>query len=234
MKKHLFRTYHSQDKVPGWPCTRMECGGSLDAVEGSLRHEGAYDSAQAMAYQSYHPEMDNGRYLMALRCTRCDDRVVVAGAYGSEEVELPDRFEHEEMLYPKFFFPALPIIEIPSTCPQGVRIALTQAFSAYWSSPGNTANSMRIALERLMDEQNIAAGNLHRRIEIFDRSHPETGEFLEAAKWVGNVGSHEGEVTHERVLDVLELVEHALEVLYPKDTTRLRDTARAIIAAKGK
>src|ERR1700738_3013573 len=101
MKKHLFRTCHSQDKVPGWPCTRMECGGSLDAVEGSLRHEGAYDSAQAMAYQSYHPEMDNGRYVMALRCTRCDDRVVVAGAYGSEEVELPDRFEYEDMLYPK-------------------------------------------------------------------------------------------------------------------------------------
>jgi hypothetical protein len=234
MRKHLFRTDHSPDRIPGWPCIRTQCGGVLEAVEGSLRHEGAFDSAQAMDYQSYHPELDYGRYVMALRCVHCDDRVVVAGAYGSEEVELSDRFEYADMLYPKFFFPALPIIEIPSTCPQGVRTAFTQAFSAYWSSPGNAANSLRIALERLMDEQNIAPGKLHHRIEILGRSHPETGEFLEAAKWVGNVGSHEGDVTHERVLEVLELVEHALQVLYPKDTTRLRDTARAIIAAKGK
>jgi hypothetical protein len=234
MNRLLFQTYHSEGKVPDWPCARTQCGGSLEAVEGSLRHEGAYDSVQAMDYQSYHPEMEYGRYVMALRCAQCDDRVVVAGAYGSEEVELSDRFEYADMLYPKFFFPALPIIGIPSTCHQSVRIALNQACSAYWSSPGNAASSVRIALERLMDEQNVAPGNLHYRIQIFERSHPEISDFLEAAKWVGNVGSHDGEVTHERVLDVLELVEHALEVLYPKDTTRLRDAARAIINARGK
>nr|WP_277990327.1 DUF4145 domain-containing protein [Pandoraea sp. LA3] len=171
---------------------------------------------------------------MVLRCASCNDKIIVTGIHGTEEWETPFGEDFVELLYPKFFLPAVPIINIPDACPSSIRYALYQAFSAYWSSPKNSANSIRIALEHLMDEQQIPPNNLHQRIEAFGKIRPDIHDFLEAAKWVGNDGSHKGEVEHSLVLDVLEMVEHALEVLYPKDVSALRKKAQAIRESKKK
>lgn len=235
MERSLFQPYHASESVPRWRCTRRAC------KEGRLfpKTKGAHYATSFESEQIQHPGQDDprnefGRYSMVLQCSSCADMVIVVGEYGTEDWETADGDTLVDFLSPKFVLPAVPLIEIPTTCPANVRDSLIDAFSAYWSSPKNAANSIRIALEHLMDEQQVPEARLHNRIETFGKIRPDTHDFLEAAKWVGNEGSHKGEMTHRRVLDILEMIEHALDVLYPKDLSELRKKAQAINKASRK
>ncbi|MGX0617655.1 uncharacterized protein DUF4145 [Cupriavidus metallidurans] len=192
-----------------------------------------------MDYEGYHPELDVGRYSMVLKCSACGDPAVTVGTWGHQMWDLQDSWEYVECMYPKYILPPIPMISVPPDCSVKVKESLTDAFQIYWSSPGNAANSIRIGLERLMDDLGVQSHNgtkalvLHERIAKYRVTRPDIADCLEAAKWVGNSGSHGSPVTHENVLDVLEIVEHALAQIYPKDHSHIVAKAAKIIAAKG-
>ncbi|WP_375679634.1 DUF4145 domain-containing protein [Rhizobium sp. T1470] len=67
-----------------------------------------------------------------------------------------------------------------------------------------------------------------------DAGSPDHQEALDALRHVGNVGSHEGRQDFTTLIDCFEILELALEDLIDTRRTRLSETARKLVEAKGK
>ena len=69
--------------------------------------------------------------------------------------------------------------------------------------------------------------SLHSRIQIFGKQNPELQPFLIAAKWIGNAGSHVGEIDKNGLLDGYELLYHCIDELYEKSERMKNLSAKA-------
>jgi hypothetical protein len=72
-----------------------------------------------------------------------------------------------------------------------------------------------------MDEQGMQGNDrvgkpipLGTRIDNFNKHNPKVKPFLEAAKWIGNAGSHVEGIGREAILDGYELLENIVKELY--------------------
>ena len=70
--------------------------------------------------------------------------------------------------------------------------------------------------------------NLHKRIEVFSHTEPMIGKQLMALKWLGNTGSHDGDVVKNDVLDAFEIIEHTLLELIEQRSKRLAALASGL------
>ncbi|MFI6574025.1 DUF4145 domain-containing protein [Nocardia fluminea] len=129
--------------------------------------------------------------------------------------------------------PSVCIIDLPTDLPTSVAAEVHKASALVWLDPPAAVTRLRTAAERLMDEQMVSGGNLHRRLEMFRAIQPEAAELLLATKYVGNESTHQAStMTAEDALDIAEMVEVALGTVYSPNT-RLRERASRIITAKG-
>jgi hypothetical protein len=55
---------------------------------------------------------------------------------------------------------------------------------------------------------------LHDRIELFRTHRPAEADALLAAKWLGNAGAHNEEVTRGDVFDMYDILERVLDLMY--------------------
>jgi hypothetical protein len=180
-----------------------------------------------------------------LNCNVCTETVIFSGDGGVEEdheLHGPDRFYH--YFTPRYFYPPLPIIQIPASekVPEEVTRLLINSFELFWCDPDACANRIRATLEILLDDmlivrkKNPQAGkelSLHDRIELIDSTeHPDLSAMMLAVKWLGNAGAHELQgINRGQVLDGYELLEYCLTQLYPTfvdNAPRLRILANAI------
>ncbi len=74
---------------------------------------------------------------------------------------------------------------------------------------------------------------LHDRIEEFKKKNKEVADYLLAIKWIGNTGSHPGELEKEDILEAYQLLEHSLLSLYDNKEERLRKISKEINSRKG-
>ncbi len=127
----------------------------------------------------------------------------------------------------RFFHPNLEIFPIPTSCPKEVAAQTRTAFSHYFNYLKASPNAIRTALKLLIDAQKIKKTLLDRRskrksltlparIEEFAKLSPDLTPYLVAAKWIGNAGSHGGELTREELLVGFDLLNHAIYELYEK------------------
>ena|ERR1700679_2399530 len=61
------------------------------------------------------------------------------------------------------------------------------------------------------DLKGLTNDTLHERIEIYSTVESKLGGQLMALKWLGNSGSHEGEITEDDVLAGFEILEETLQ-----------------------
>jgi hypothetical protein len=129
--------------------------------------------------------------------------------------------------------PAPPIIDIPPETPATVRNEIELSFELFWVDPGACANRLRISVERIMDNANVAGTSLAERISLYD-ARDLHGETLHALRIVGNLGSHEGKVEREVLCDAYHIYEHALAELYGRRTAKARAIRERLIKTKGR
>lgn len=126
-------------------------------------------------------------------------------------------------------------MEVPTTVPENAADAMRQAFTSFWADRGSAANSLRISVERIMDAENIEKGKrLVDRIAGFGKKHPNMEGTLDALRFVGNVGSHEGDVGREELLDAFETYQDWLRDFYGKYPDRIASLREKLITKKGK
>lgn len=137
---------------------------------------------------------------------------------------------HDELVYhPESIVPAPRLFALPKTYPATVTTELDRAFMLFWVDAAACANSIRCALELLLTSEGVARFprkgkrvplNLGGRIRAWADGKPERATLakaFDAARWIGNEGSHAGKLTRDDLFDGFDLLRHALRTIHETD-----------------
>lgn len=175
-------------------------------------------------------ESVGGEFSAPLVCNagKCKCTTIVAGDFGFREVtSYGDGPQYEKWYRVRGFHPAISVVELTEDVPTPVRKELARVGALVWSDAGAAVTALRASVEHLLDAQGIdreeqtSKGrprflNLNERISAFkSKKNPDVGGLLDAVRYVGNAGAHGDPTTAEDVLKVVDIVETALEKLYP-------------------
>jgi hypothetical protein len=180
-------------------------------------------------------------------CSLCEDPLSVIGTAkyydNSSSPVSSDYLGGKKYLgfTPLFFHPPLNIFPVSDYCPKEIQKTILLAFSHYWNDTSASANSIRTAVELILNEQKIEKGDkenklkLHARIELYKKKNKELGTRLMAVKWIGNEGSHEGILSADNILDGFEILYSVIHELYdlPNQNLRINELADKINENKG-
>lgn len=231
---------------PTWLCPA--CGGrSLNLDRETLKIIETKSSKSAHGHDAWEPEWVEKRFVCLLRCAgkACREVVAVTGRTEQRlEHDYDNQLQYEEYLLPLYVVPALPFFKVPEGCPEPLHDEIQKAFALFWCDPGAAANRVRSSVELLMDhigvkrQQRMNNGkfvrlSLHRRVEIFQKQDEALGSSLLALKWIGNTGSHTGDLTREDLFDAFEILNHVLDEVITKRTKRIADLTKKINKTKG-
>lgn len=231
-----------------WICPNCNLG-MLNIEKDNFNFQETKESKNEHTQDYWDPEFIKYRFTGSLKCNACEDitfftgngGVVHGGYYDAIEDQYHDDFYDE--FTPLFFNPPLEIFKLKDIYPKDIKEEIQNSFIHLWNDLSSCANSIRSSLEILLNENkikkyNIKSGkrnrlNLHQRIEEFKKKNPEVGEYLLAIKWIGNVGSHPGNLSKLDILETYELLEHSLDKLYENKEEKLKKMSKEIIKRRG-
>jgi hypothetical protein len=236
-------TRHS--RLP-WTCPACG-GGRLQLREDTLHVGQTSESIENQKHPASDPEWVKGRFSCMLSCPHCSGQIAMSGEYGVQDDRHYDDFgeagDYENYYRPLFFSDAPHIISIPAGAPELVSEQVRKSFQLYWSDMEACANSIRIAVEKLLTSQGIPRTSgrpaarsgkkrsyltLHSRIELFRAKNEGVADALMAVKWIGNAGSHSAPTRSSDLLDGYALMSFALDELYLKRDARIGALTRTI------
>jgi Domain of unknown function (DUF4145) len=220
------------DRNPHWPCPN--CGGIIRLLKEKISIEQSKDLPDSVRYISKDETSNIGyiehRFSGMFICDNCNLKIASVGyAHAFDMGRHPVNagyFKKAGMtIFPTFFDPPLKLFSVSEVCPQNIKWQLENAFALYWNDRSSCANKIRIAIELLMDHQNVPnpkGMTLHDRILKFKEQNSLFGSFLESAKWIGNAGSHNlKELSKIDLLNGFEFMEHVINQLYPEKDLKL-------------
>ena len=163
----------------------------------------------------------------------------------SETGEKGEYGDHVTCLEPLMFTPSLHLLRIPEECPENVSKEFHEAFKLYWCDRAGGMNHIRKAVELIMDHLKIPRTikterntfhrlDLHGRINQFRPQNPVLADRLEAVKWLGNVGSHSSEVSHDAFFNACDLLEDFIHTHFEKRGDKIVALAKKVIKRKGR
>ncbi|MGW7106496.1 DUF4145 domain-containing protein [Streptomyces xanthophaeus] len=234
------------DDVNDWPnipCPTCGRGNMSPVVETFVNEEAKTSRQMQMDYESgWEPDWYYGGFYCVLRCGKntCD-LVRVMG--NVSVVDNPaggyEKWEDQwlTVLTPTFFSPSLPLVQGHESAPKSVLQRIEAAAAVIWVDPNSAANRLRSAVEALFEELGFPGeGPLHGKIVQFKRFNPEYSDAADAflaAKWLGNVGSHEDALKVSDVLNGAEMIDFALSEIYDTSRDAVKRMASEITARKG-
>lgn len=224
---------HSKNEKSRWVCPQCQKGVLSLKDNDVMEIESSY-TKKASKHVDFDHDWVRNYYSAVFHCNNeiCGEVVVCTGNMTYQtHYDYDTKGIHQEWLEviyePLFFVPSLKILQIPESVNSDIRGQIEKSFSHYFNDTSAAANSIRTALELIMNDQKVKKTtinaknnrveiNLHTRIDIFSKKNDELKPFLIAAKWIGNAGSHISNITKEDLLDGYELLEHCLDELYDK------------------
>jgi hypothetical protein len=241
--KGIDKTY-----CPGWQCPSCT-EGTIVLVPKSLAHAETILSVQGHDHSDFDPDWIQYSFTAWGQCSHasCQQKFAIAGKGGvSPEFTSDGRsWEYEDYFEPQYCFPMPHIIELPQKCPNNIKKELIAAFSLFWLNRPACAGRIRVSLEMLMDHMSVPnkrkAKNgrdleltLHERIDAYSAKDPQFGSYLMALKWLGNTGSHEGDISKADILDAFEILEHALVEILDNRNEKVAELAKKLHEKHGR
>jgi hypothetical protein len=181
-----------------------------------------------------------------LRCATCGERVAVSGDFSVDFdviTNVTDDFgSYYDAYRLRHAWPPLRLVNCPTGTPDPVANATVAAGAVVWADPSAAANRLRLASEEFLTSLKVArftrgAGKrrltAHQRIQRLSITQAEMADALMAVKWIGNDGSHEGDLAIEDVLDGAQMLEHALSLKYGSEEDRIVRRIREVNRSKG-
>jgi hypothetical protein len=244
----------SEISWPDMPCPACNLGGLEIKSDKPIIDEQLHLSRwEQDEHPDWEPDWIRGYFHGVLRCAReaCKEVVVVSGKY---RVDVVDGGPHEwqgdqygDYFRVMYFIPALPLVRANEKFPESVLKLIDAGSAVLWTDPGSAANRVRSAIEELLTLQRVPKSfvdkkgkrqriSLHGRIEQFAKVKPkyaDAAEVLKAVKYIGNDGSHGDGLEVGDVLDGVELLNHALELIYDTSAADLKRKAAQINKRKG-
>lgn len=214
------------NKHPSWIITIPDGHDTYIDENGDKQQEYGYWDIEG----TEHEEFITSFYLICNR-KKCQETVVTCGKSKIDvEIEPIDNFDYSQnkilYYYPKIFYPPIHIINIPIKTPELIQTEIKNSFLLYWSSPTACVNSIRKVLEKLIDElEGHSNDKLHHRIENLSNQYQDLKNYLMAAKWIGNEGSHGDAIYYPDVRDAYEFLEFCLFKIYEESERDLNSIA---------
>jgi len=248
MDRTLWTRSISQHYCPPWKCP-VCTKGMIALVPKSLDYEETAQSRRNRTHPDFDPEWVIFSFITWGKCSNpsCHQKFAIAGKGGvSPEYTSEDGdWDYVEYFIPKYCHPMPNIIEVPNSCPDEVKRLLAESFSLFWSNQSACAGRIRVSLECLMNYLGVPRKRkskngkyfeltLHTRIDAYAQKDQKIGSQLMALKWLGNTGSHDGEVSRTDILDAFEILEHTLEELINKRSARVSVLAKKLAKKHGK
>ncbi|MCD5983871.1 DUF4145 domain-containing protein [Pseudomonas sp. CDFA 610] len=246
--KATWQGCYERRAIPKFRCPQCRSGRLIvDPSNIQVRHP-EFSQIQCQR-DDYEPGWERERFSVELKCDEasCGEVSFAIGDTSAEEYYEPevDAYAWMTLLHIRGFFPAPPIISVPTQMPYEIQRELEKAFGLYWSDLNATANRLRVTAERIMDDQGVPHEaltkknvlnrlDLNGRIALFSHTHPEHADTMTALRMVGNLGSHGNDVQREAILDAFEVFEDCLLELYGERTARLKKLKDKLITSKGK
>jgi hypothetical protein len=210
-----------------------------------ITHKQSTLSAEEYAQEYGEPEMIYGVFWGNLTCSNCDTPCAVAGDMRLDYIGTDEdgNSEYGYYLNVKFFNPSLRLIDFPAETPKPFINTINEASAVLFANPDAAANRVRVSIDVLLTELKVPRQKLnkvrkqvkietHSRINVYRKKNPEAADYLEAAKWMGNDGSHETGLTVDNVLDGLEALQYALDRIYSSNAKKLAARVKKINARK--
>jgi hypothetical protein len=232
--------------LPALPCCACQIG-FLNIVPDSLKVVETGPSEDAHSHDAWEVEWMDFRFTGFYRCTNpnCRNVVAVAGkmGYTSYYEDLPDG-DCEERADPYYtplaFAEPPPVIRVCEQCPEGVLAHLKRSFGLYWMDRRSCATAIRTAVESLLDERSVpkeierkpgrlARIPLHDRIVRFQEADQEPGNLLLAIRVIGNVGTHQEDITFDDLLTGYEILDHVIDLVYSGRAARVAGLAGEVL-----
>lgn len=209
--------------------------GVLEVIEDTFQTKSTETSVSLMEQIGELSCLDT-KFIAFLKCgnKNCKESVVVTGKKIAEDWSTGDG---DTLIFENYFVkytdPQINIIKILDSVPKTINNALRKSFSLFWSHPSSAGNEIRKVIELIMDEKEVKTMvadkkgkehrmDLHQRIEEFGKI--EKGKYLGESskllgiKWLGNAGSHKGElIEKEDILDAYDVLEHVLDEIFIRE-----------------
>lgn len=235
--RDLWTDSFPEDEIPALPCPSCDRG-NLSYIHKSLRVEESNAAKLAQQNGDASPLDVTSIFSLFLKCSvgKCGCIVSVHGDANLNERRYCSNDE-ERFFYcltPHGMFPAPPLATIPIETPEIIAKEIRIASQLFWVDLGSCANRLRISVERILDHFGSPQGKLFDRIKHFKVNDPDHADTFDALRHVGNVGSHEGAIERDAVLDAFEIYQDALAELFGRRSVKIGTIKQKIIVTKGK
>jgi hypothetical protein len=231
-----------------WPCPHCN-NSSLYIKKENFIYDYSSETKEIVNEVYFEPEWTKFNFTGSLSCHSCNNLTMFIGIgslehYSKYDYHFQQEIEgYQKVFKPVFFQPVLNLFEVPENCPDIIKTEVFNSFGLFWSDFASCANKIRIAIELLMDHQKVKKTHLikgkrkkislHSRILSYKTKNAEIGNYLEAIKWIGNSGSHIGQLNKSDIFNAYELLELSLIKLFNKKEKELKKISSQIILRKG-
>lgn len=197
----------------------------------SLKHERFHDA-----------EWMSGNFSAGFKCvsSACSESLVVIGSWSVEETHddasmRSNQRPYERVIVIEYVNPTLNLVgEFSGSTPPEVLKRVTEASKLLWADPSAAGTRIRLAIEDLLTAHGVLPNKrTDRRIRDFAEVNQAGSEALMAIKWIGNDATHEANLNHLNVFNALEILKHALTLIYPSDHTRIQEIISTINRDRG-
>lgn len=225
------------------------CAKSKLAPQRKADHKPVMINGLSSEHRKYHETSIDGdeteihTFALALECTNPECRMVtiVVGRIDAHPDYSADRHrEYDTTATPRFFYPTVHIVPVPSYIPKEILGELQRSYTLYFSDPASAANPLRSAVECFMDltgtikERHGKLLSLHKRLKEFEKVNADIAALLVAIKWLGNDGSHHGNgLTHDNLLEAYKVFMHAMGKWFDNSESRIKGYASRISKGRG-
>jgi hypothetical protein len=211
---------------------------------GTLNYEETAESRRRHGDEDFQQLDVEWVFSAILECQRCNDKVSCCGMGGNEPFEHQDEdgdfvTDYSPVFFPEYFSKPMPLVSVPSACPDAVKKSLNSSFLVCFCDVGAAANHVRQCAEEILTHAGVAGRNakggfisLGTRVKAFEAVDQENAERVSALRWIGNFGSHPETITREGVFDAYDITEVLLEDLYVGHQRSVRQIVERVNKAR--
>lgn len=243
INRTLWKALIINKQIPRWTCSCCQTG-YLQLKKDTFR----INEISTSHFNPEDPEPTDLKYTFSA-IFECNNESCHGHFSSCGKGEVIEEYDYEEggnyfdVYTPEYFFPPLAIFPVSSTCPEAIAQEIKSSFRLFFCDPAASANHIRKSVENILTDKGIKRyqGNsgrrtlisLHNRIKIYEAKNKDIAERLFAIKWLGNAGSHSGELSKDDVLDAYEILETVLDDLYVGHGKSLKKKISLVNKRKG-
>lgn len=227
---------------PSWPCPACQKGMLRLVPDTTKMVQSRKERLDQSDPDHYHAETLD-RFVGLLKCDDrlCGETATIAGNYYTHWVNDGSEDGHRDISYEVLSVIPSPLpFKIEKAVPKPIEVIIREAACLFWLDHKAAANRSREAIEAILSHFGIAETRpkgsplpLHERIDLFRKldggKWGEQADMIEAAKWIGNAGTH-ATIERDEALDAFDMLERVIDDIFVRSRHAFLDKVQATLA----